>query len=146
MLAFFRAYPGRTILMLFALLLAGIAEGIGLSALLPLLNIAISKDPRTGGDNQEAADSEFERVIIDTLEGVGIQPSIGTLLFIIVIVASMKSFLLLAAKKQVGYTAAQVATDLRLEMLRVVLKSNWEYFIRQPIGWFLRPGCWRISR
>ncbi len=41
MLTFFRAYPGQTVIMLIALLLAGIAEGMGLSALLPLLNIAV---------------------------------------------------------------------------------------------------------
>ncbi len=135
MLTFFRAYPGRTTLLLFALLLAGVAEGIGLSALLPLLNIAIANDPRAGGDNQGAeSQSEFERVITGTLDSLGINPSIGTLLIIIVIVATLKSLMLLAAKQQVGYTAAQVATDLRLEMLRVVLKSKWEYFIHQPIG------------
>ncbi len=35
---------------------------------------------------------------------------------------------------QVGYTAAQVGTDLRLQMLRAVLRSKWEYFLHQPIG------------
>ena len=44
MLSFFRAYRGQTILMLLALLLSGLAEGIGLSALLPLLNIALGAD------------------------------------------------------------------------------------------------------
>ena len=41
MASFFRAYRIQTLLMLLALLLSGIAEGIGLSALLPLLNIAL---------------------------------------------------------------------------------------------------------
>ena len=35
MLSLFRAYPWQTALMLVALLLSGVAEGIGLSALLP---------------------------------------------------------------------------------------------------------------
>ena len=41
MLNFFRAYPWQTVIMLAALLVSGIAEGVGLSALLPLLNIAL---------------------------------------------------------------------------------------------------------
>jgi ATP-binding cassette subfamily C protein len=41
LLTFVRRYPKQSILMLMAMLLAGIAEGIGLSAMLPLLNIAI---------------------------------------------------------------------------------------------------------
>ena len=44
MLNFFRAYPSQTVLMLLALLLSGIAEGVGLSALLPMLNIALGSD------------------------------------------------------------------------------------------------------
>jgi len=135
MLTFFRAYPWQTIIMLVALLLAGIAEGIGLSALLPLLNIAIKNDARqSGGQQAEPPQNEFERLVTDTLNDLGIHPGIGTLLTIIVLGVTLKSLLLLVAQKQVGYTAAQVATDLRLEILRAVLRSKWEYFLHQPIG------------
>ena len=44
MASFFRAYPLPTFLMLVALLLSGFAEGVGLSALLPLLNIALGSE------------------------------------------------------------------------------------------------------
>jgi ATP-binding cassette subfamily C protein len=135
MLTFFRAYPGQTVVMLVALLMAGVAEGIGLSALLPLLNIAIKNDARQGGDTQtEPPQNEFEQVVTDTLNGLGIHPGIGVLLAIIVLGATLKNLLLLVAQKQVGYTAARVATDLRLEILRAVLRSKWEYFLHQPIG------------
>ncbi len=135
MLTFFRAYPLQTAVMLVALLLAGIAEGIGLSALLPLLNIAIRNDSRQRDQAQTPqSENEFERVVTETLNDLGIQPSIGVLLVIIVMGVTLKSLLLLVAQKQVGYTAAQVATDLRLEILRAVLRSKWEYFLHQPIG------------
>jgi ATP-binding cassette subfamily C protein len=135
MLAFFRAYPWQTVVMLAALLMAGVAEGIGLSALLPLLNIAIKHDARQGGDKPaEPPQNEFERVVTDILNDLGIHPSIGVLLIIIVLGVTLKNLLLLVAKKQVGYTAARVATDLRLEILRAVLRSKWEYFLHQPIG------------
>ena len=135
MLTFFRAYPWQTVVMLVALLMAGAAEGIGLSALLPLLNIAIKNDARQSGDTQtEPPQNEFERVVTDTLNDLGIHPGIGVLLAIIVLGATLKNLLLLIAQKQVGYTAARVATDLRLEILRAVLRSKWEYFLHQPIG------------
>ena len=73
-------------------------------------------------------------MVNDTLNDLGIHPSIGTLLVIIVLGVTLKNLLLLVAQKQVGYTAAQVATDLRLEILRAVLRSKWEYFLHQPIG------------
>lgn len=135
MLAFLRAYPGQTVIMLIALLLAGVAEGVGLSALLPFLNIAIRSDSSiNGGSPQNAPQNEFEKIIIDALQDIGVNPTIGVLLSIIVLGVTVKSLLLLVAKKRVGYTAAQVATDLRLEMLRAVLRSRWEFFLHQPVG------------
>jgi ATP-binding cassette subfamily C protein len=135
MLTFFRAYPWQSALMLLALLSAGIAESIGLSALLPLLNVAIKSNADTeGGAVADEPDNDFERVVNETLADMGLDPTIGVLLSIIVVAVTLKSLLLLLAKKQVGYTAAQVATDLRLEMLRAVLRVRWEYFLHQPIG------------
>ena len=120
--------------MMLALLFAGIAEGAGLSALLPLLNIAINNQSASEGDTGD--DNEFSQIVTDFLNRMGIEPDIGPLLIIIVIGVTIKSLLLLVAKKQVGYTAAQVTTDLRLELLSVVLRSKWEYFVHQPIGKF----------
>jgi len=134
MLTFFRAYPFQTFVMLLALLFAGVAEGIGLSALLPLINVAIKADRYGSGESAMQEQNQFERFVTELLAGFGVQPTIGVLLTIIVLGVTIKSLLLLVANKRVGYTAAQVATDLRLEMLRVILRSKWEYFIHQPVG------------
>ena len=68
MLSFFRAYRWQTIVMLVALLLSGIAEGIGLSALLPLLNIALGSDATSMLPGASAVDqNEFERTVLDIL-------------------------------------------------------------------------------
>jgi len=133
MITFIRAYPWQTLLMLAALLLAGVAEGASLSALLPLLNIAM----HGGGDaanNAPAHLNAFERRTNELLDYLGISPSIEVMLAIIVIGGTLKGLLLLVANKQVGYTAAQVTTDLRLELMRAILRCRWEYFISQPIG------------
>ena len=135
MASFFRAYPGRTSIMLIALLLSGIAEGIGLSALLPLLNIAVGADASSALTGVAMPQqSDFERNVLEMFSSVGIAPTLGNMLWIIVLGVALKSVFLLVAQRQVGYTAAQVATDLRLEMLRAILLSKWEYFLHQPIG------------
>ena len=131
MLSFFRAYRGPTLLMLLALLLSGIAEGIGLSALLPALNIALG----TGRMENGAADLPgYEAVIVDVLHSVGIGTTLGNMLLLVLLAMFLKSVFLLLAQRQVGYTAAQVGTDLRLDMLRAILRSRWEYFLHQPAG------------
>jgi len=135
MASFFRAYPWQSALMLAALLLSGIAEGIGLSALLPLLNIALGYDATgelTGIPSQ--SQNSFEQSVLDALAWIGIEPTLGNMLWILVVGVLVKSIFLLLAQRQVGYTAAQVGTDLRLEMLRAVLLSKWEYFLHQPVG------------
>jgi ATP-binding cassette subfamily C protein len=135
MASFFRAYPGRTSIMLIALLLSGVAEGIGLSALLPLLNIALGTDATSALTGVAMPpQSDFERSVLDMFARIGIAPTLGNMLLVIVAGVALKSAFLLVAQRQVGYTAAQVATDLRLEMLRAVMLSKWEYFLHQPIG------------
>ena len=135
MLNFFRAYRWQTVLMLSALLLSAVAEGIGLSALLPLLNIALGPDATNMLPGASTAgQNEFERTVLDTLASIGIAPTLGNMLGIILAGVTFKSVFLLVAQRQVGYTAAQVSTDLRLQMLRVVLRSKWEYFLHQPVG------------
>ena len=135
MLNFFRAYPAQSTLMLLALLLSGLAEGVGLSALLPMVNIALGSEATAmmaGGAPQ--SDNGFEQAVLDTLAFLGIAPTLGNMLGIMLFGVTFKCAFLLLAERQVGYTAAQVGTDLRLQMLRAVLRSKWEYFLHQPVG------------
>ena len=134
MLNFFRAYPSQTVLMLVALLLSGLAEGVGLSALLPLVNIALGSEAAGLLPEGSQSQNDFEQAVLNALDFVGIAPTLGNMLTILIVGVAVKSFFLLLAQRQVGYTAAQVGTDLRLEMLRAVLRSKWEYFLHQPVG------------
>jgi ATP-binding cassette subfamily C protein len=135
MFYFFRAYPRHTLLMLLALLLSGLAEGVGLSALLPLLNIALGQGQAAAVSGiPAAAGSDLEQHVLAALAYLGISPTLGNMLLIVMAGILLKSVFLLLAQRQVGYTAAQVGTDLRLSMLRAVLRSRWEYFLHQPAG------------
>jgi ATP-binding cassette subfamily C protein len=124
-------------MMLIALMLAGVADGVGVSALLPLLSVAMQGDtsianhlslPRThdGGN--------FTDTVTAALYAVGITPTIGMLLVVIVVAMTLKSVLLLVAQKRIGYMVAQVTMDLRLALLRSILAARWTYFIGQPVG------------
>ena len=135
MLSFFRAQPWQTVLMLVALLLSGTAEGIGLTALLPLLNIALGSEAASVLPGAEVVGKTgFERTVMDVLNNLGIAPTLANMLIIIIGGVTFKAIFLLLGQRQVGYTAAQVSTDLRLQLLRVVLRSKWEYFLHQPVG------------
>jgi len=134
---FARAYPLHTTIMVIALLVAGFLEGIGLSMLLPLVGIAVSR--QFGTEQSHAADSStaesaLEKMVVNVFSALGISPTVGVLLVVIIATIILKSGLMLLAKKHIGYTVARVATDLRLDLLRALFVSRWQYFLKQPLG------------
>jgi ATP-binding cassette, subfamily C, bacterial len=137
LLVFARRYPSRTAIMLVCLILAAMAEGIGLSSMLPLLGMVTgSKGEPTG----------LERTLRSTLASAGIEPTLGVLLVLIVLGSVLKASLMLLAQRQVGYTVAHVATDLRLALLRSLLQARWLYYIRQPVGMLSNAFATEASR
>jgi ATP-binding cassette subfamily C protein len=135
LLTLIRAYPWRTALALVAILFAGIADGAGISALLPLLKLVTSEN--TGEDGILVMDDEMSSVevfVINALHSVGLEATLGVLLVVVVLFVTLKSMLMLLADRHVGYSAAHITTEFRLTLLRAVLATRWDYFLRQPIG------------
>ena len=132
-----RKYPLNSILMVLAFLIAGLLEGIGLSMLLPLIGITISNPTGAGPfpvAKNGAADSTLERMVAEVFSTLGITPTLGMLLIVLIVTVTLKSGLMLLANKQIGYTVARIATDLRIELLQALRVCRWQYFIRQPLG------------
>ena len=125
---FFATSVPRQITVVTCLLLAGLAEGIGLASLLPVLAISAGD---AGGDT-----SAITRLVVDTMTAVGLPLHLGTLLAVVVGGLWLKSGLTLLAMNYVGYTVAEVATGLRLSLIRKLLDVRWGYFARQPVGRF----------
>jgi len=126
---FLKSYPWHTAVMLGCLLLAAAAEGIGLSTLVPVLGIAFQ---RSGAAPHTP--TGFEATVVSALYRVGIEPSLGPLFAIVAGALWLKGGLMLLSKRQVGYTVAFAATDLRLNLLRALLASRWSYYTHQPVG------------
>ena len=132
---FFKRYPGQSIATLLALLFAGIAEGFGMAMLLPLLGLVVNN---SGGAVVAAAQSKssLEQLVAGFFDAVGMTPTIGLLLIVFVASILLKAILVLLANIRVGYMVAQVATDLRLALIRALFATRWEYYVDQPIGRF----------
>ena len=122
---FIQAYPSRTVLVVIALVVASILDGLGLSMLLSMLNLATGEtdDP-----------SLPEQLALSLTESLGLEPSTGVLLGLGVSLIAVKAVFVLLANRQVGYTVAHVATDLRLNLIRAITNSQWRYYIAQPVG------------
>lgn len=120
---FLRAYPGRSALMIVLLSLAGLAEGIGLAALLPLVQELLLGEP-------PAADGFLAR----TLGLVGLSPTLASLLAVIFAVILAKGLLKWFAMREVGYTTARVASSLRAELVGALMAARWRYYTGQSAG------------
>lgn len=124
LITYIMVFPKRSAFVLIALLLAGIAEALSLTALLPLLSIAVG----------ESTDSNIGKFIVEILHQVGIEPELEAILLVIVGGMFIKGAILLLTNRQVGYTVAHVATALRLNLIEALLASRWQYYLRQPVG------------
>ncbi|MCP4626970.1 MAG: ABC transporter ATP-binding protein, partial [bacterium] len=132
LIIFARKYPVTSAVMVMALLLAGLMDGIGLTMLLPLIGLTINNP--NGVEGADTSLSKLERVVMEGFNVVGITPTLGVLLIVLVATVTLKSGLMLLANKQVGYTVARIATDLRLEFLQAMRVSRWQYFVKQTLG------------
>lgn len=132
---FIRRYPTQTLIALLAMLFAGIAEGFGLTMLLPMLSIAMDV-PGSSSTTLRHSASALEQAITGFFNLLGVSPTVNFLLILFVLSIMLKAALVLLANKRVGYLVAQVATDLRLALIRALFVTRWEYYIRQPIGRF----------
>lgn len=123
---FYGASGTRPWLVLGCLLLAGIAEGVGLATLLPLLTLAINEG---AGDESSAA-----YYVQQALALFDLTPTLALLISVVVGGIVVKCLLTMAAMRYVGYAVAEVATGLRAELIKNLLNVSWGYFTHQPLG------------
>jgi sialic acid synthase SpsE len=107
LLAFLLAYPRRSLILLVALLVAGIAEGLSLSAILPLLSIA----------SGESAESPMGRFVVSSVETAGLEANVTVMLVVIVGGMCVKSALVLLANRGEIHISLGMATPEEQEQI-----------------------------
>ncbi len=107
------------------IVLASVAESVGVLSLLPLLQMVLDGGGRASGLT-EAIDGAF-RV-------VGVEKSIGSLLVLIATALLLKAALSFFALRHVGFAAARFMTDLRHGLMRAVSRARWAFFVNHPLG------------
>lgn len=104
---------------------SGLAEGVGLAVLLPLLALATGEASAT-----PAAALRIE----EALAALAIPATLPSLLVLVVVALFAKAGLQLLAAWQAGTATAQVARDLRLHLITAIMRAQWSYYVRQPTG------------
>jgi ATP-binding cassette, subfamily C, bacterial len=123
---FLKRYPRRSVLIVGLLFLSGLAEGVGILSLLPLLEFAIGDTP--------AEPSGVTLFAANALGRIGLEPTLGIMLVVLVAGMVAKGAFMWLSVRQQGYAIASIATDLRLMLIRAFLKARWSYFISLRAG------------
>jgi ATP-binding cassette subfamily C protein len=132
LLAYFvRAYPLASSLMLASLLLGAAADAFGMSTVLALLSVGGEGLAQTAGGGPPGG---IEGRVVAVFHFVGLEPTLNALLLTVVCAIWVKAVLTLTARRQVGFTVARSARDLRLRLLDALMSARWSYFIHQPMG------------
>ena len=120
------AHPSRSALMIGCLFFAALAEGISFAALLPLLRLATN--------DGAPLDSGLEQAMSSAFHVIGLPFELGALILVLVLGIQFKAALVFFAMRNVGFVVAQIATELRLDLIKALMEARWEYFKRQPLG------------
>lgn len=121
--------PGRSAVVLGALVGSALLEGLGLSALLSVLGLMLGPGPGVVADAPGPA-----RALLDGLASLGIAATLGPLLLVLLAALVAKGALVFLARREVGYVGAAVATELRQAVIRALLAARWTYFVGRPVG------------
>jgi len=130
----FVRYPGRSVTVLLALLVASLLDGLGLSTLLSMISLTTRTDQTDVAMDPEAELSLPEQMIEGIFGSLGVEPTLPILLGFGILLILFKTAIVLLANRQVGYAVAQVATDLRLDLVRAVVNSRWRYYLSKSVG------------
>lgn len=125
---FFRAEGTKPWFVLVCLLIASLSEALGISTLLPAINAIL-------GDN--AADTPGIGQSIEAfVESMGISPSLGNLLIIIISLLVLKSVIAFGALAYAGITGARVAINLRRRLIKAIFDARWSFYAEESGGRF----------
>jgi len=123
---FVRTYPGRSTLALVSVFIASLFEGLGMSMLLSMLSMS--------GGAISASPSKPQQVALNVVAHLGIAPTALNLLLIAIVLIALRGVMSLFANRQVGYTVAHIATDLRMALIRAMMGARWSHYLQQSVG------------
>ncbi len=123
---FFGADGTRPFLVMTCLALAGFAEAVGITTLLPAITM-FDGGPREGS-------SPLNDQIFGVLQSFDIDPTLETLIIVVVVGLTIKSILSFVALSYVGYSVAHVATGLRTQLIGALMNARWAYFTDNKVG------------
>lgn len=123
---FFKADGTRPSLVLLCLLIATLAQGVGLASMLPVISVVLEGENGGQGGSSE--------MVLNAVAWLGLPLDVYLLLSVAVFAIVLKNTLTLLAMTYVGYSVARIATRMRRTFVDNLLHVRWSYLTGQPMG------------
>jgi ATP-binding cassette subfamily C protein len=118
----------RQIPLSLALVISGFIEGLGITTLVPILKVIDNPDP--GPLNKP------EQIIFSVLDFLHLPHTLGAMVSIFVVCMLVRAAISQQTSRFIGRMVAEIAAELRNEVLGRLLQARWSYFTVNPIGRF----------
>src|SRR6185369_1003790 len=118
----------RQIPLSLALVISGFIEGLGITTLVPILKVIDNPDP--GPLNKP------EQFIFSVLDFLHLPHTLGAMVLIFSICMLVRAAISQQTSRVIGRMVAEIASELRNEVLDRLLQARWSYFTVNPIGRF----------
>ena len=125
---FFGERATHPFLVLFCLLLGGLAEAASVSSALPAITVL------AGGTSEKS--SALNRQIHDFIAGLGLGTDFNSLIMLVIALMVLKALLGFAALSYAGVASARVTIGLRRRLIDAIFKVRWSYFAGHSAGQF----------
>ena len=106
------------------LLLAGLAEGLGVSMILPLLQ-----------SNIEESDDVLSRLITGLFDLLGLFPSGTNILILLVVFFTFRAVMLIAQSWYQAVLLSNHLTRMRSDLIRLILNARYQHLSKYPAGY-----------
>jgi ATP-binding cassette subfamily C protein len=123
---FFTNRQANPYIVVSCLLLASIAETIGIGTLLPVIAMAAG--------TESASSNQFTQYAQQALAWVGLPVTLGTLALMVATFMVAKAVLSYLALAYAAYAGARVSTAMRRQLLAAIFNARWGYFSEKKSG------------
>ena len=123
---FFTNREANPYIVVSCLLLASLAETVGIGTLLPVIAMAAGAE--------SASSNQFAAYAREALGWVGLPVTLGTLALMVGLFMVVKAVLSYLALAYAAYAGARVSTALRQKLLAAIFGARWGYFSEKKSG------------
>ena len=118
----------RQVPLILGMAVVGALEGISIAALFPILAIVT---------NAPTAPKRLQVIVEDGLAFLHLPPNLPILCLLMLLCIWGKAIINLWVSRRLGTVGADIARDMRRQLLQALVNAKWSYFTLQPVGRFV---------